>query len=237
VIEMVCRDKTKQTVNLGKGSLNLTRKTLGSGVLVPVGLYTNPILRDSSIEPLNGYVLISFGAQQRLVGFLNNTLTNELLDDPPAMNQDIAKSVCQGFGYACCNSIAEVGEGNLEPLATDCPNSCFSTCVKRPTVLFFNTDPRLDSQTRRLEIRERDAQVTFGFEIVAGDRPVRVTRIEYGDGTGQQLSSLNEAVSHYYRCESSYCEFVATLVAEDTAGVGLAASRFGSITIVLNAAN
>ena len=79
-------------------------------------------------------------------------------------------TTCSGYGYACCNENYQVGQGDQQQAALDCPRSCYSQCADRPVVLGFNSDPRADLETNVVTVDAGD-EVEFFYTVsdIRGD--------------------------------------------------------------------
>lgn len=62
-------------------------------------------------------------------------------------------TVCAGYGYTCCGEISQVGQGEHQVAALDCPRTCFASCAERPVVLSFQSQEPPLSEGRILSLR------------------------------------------------------------------------------------
>lgn len=76
-------------------------------------------------------------------------------------------SSCQAFNYYCCREEVEKGTGELQSLATDCPKSCFKSCLPRPLVLSFNA-AGLSLANNRMLVTNSGRKNTFTFVVSDG---------------------------------------------------------------------
>ena len=95
---------------------------------------------------------------------LYEVITKWNVDDYEIGGASPATGSCDNWGFQCCNSGTEVGEG-VRVRTYDCANYCYQHCNRLPIVLFFNTDPLLNQLTRVLPISKSNSLVRFGFEI------------------------------------------------------------------------
>lgn len=78
--------------------------------------------------------------EEENVLFVASSKINELnviLNEGPA-------TVCSGYGYVCCGDDYQAGQDFYQPNALDCPKSCYASCVEKPVVLTFNSEPTGD---------------------------------------------------------------------------------------------
>ncbi len=74
------------------------------------------------------------------------------------------KSQCDSFGYTCCDTKHQKGAGVQLTDVVDCPKSCHETCLDRPLILSFNTQPYYDTLTRKLKIKSNQS-VVFSYSV------------------------------------------------------------------------
>jgi hypothetical protein len=125
---------------------------------------------------------------------------------------------CAGYGFSCCRYESEQGFGEQFNNSVDCPKTCFSSCVSRPIVLAFNTQPFLDLEKRFVTISAGES-VTFSFVVDAGlDNSVKV-KLDYGDGKTDAFYVDKQTTTHAYQCSKQECSYQVKLVVEDEAGI------------------
>lgn len=115
------------------------------------------------------------------------------------------QTTCQGRGFSCCNADTQFGTGLLQSEVNDCPRSCFASCLPRPVVLSFTTDPVLDPR-RTITIPPNQ---TVGFAYVIsndGGKPVTVT-LDFGDGQTETSDNLVHKTEHLYICNTGVCNY------------------------------
>lgn len=128
---------------------------------------------------------------------------------------------CVGYGFICCEAETSVGVGQQNSQATDCSQSCFSSCQRRPVLLSLTAEPYID-------LRERVARVVGGQELVVnytvepGASQHLVVLIDFGDGEVEQLETAQGSASHLYQCSSSRCTYTVRLSVQDDLGVSAA---------------
>lgn len=141
-------------------------------------------------------------------------------------------SSCQGLGYQCCPSDTSVGNGTQYTAVSDCPKTCFSACVERPTVLSFITQPFFDTKTRVLEIGSGE-QVEFTYTARMGEVKTGMVSIDFGDGQRADLELPKGSSTHTYTCSSSRCEYKAVLKLVDANGLEAVQADLNSVTVVV----
>lgn len=123
-------------------------------------------------------------------------------------------TICAGYGFECCAEETAQGVGDQLDGVTDCPRSCYDSCVSRPIVLSFSSDPFMDPQTRTAEAKSGEP-VTFSYVAdLAGAASPNVI-INFGDGTSDAATTNTGTFSHSYTCNQAVCEYVAQLVITD----------------------
>lgn len=142
------------------------------------------------------------------------------------------QSTCQGFGYACCSPEIEVGIGNVFSNVTDCPSSCFSQCVGRPSVLKFSADPGFDVKNRMVTTG-KNVPLTFYFVTDPGVAKTATTTINYGDGKNDTFAESDGTTTHEYECLQAQCQYQATVSVTDDAGQTSAVVPIGTITVMV----
>ncbi len=125
---------------------------------------------------------------------------------------------CAGYGFSCCKYESEQGLGTSFSGAVDCPKTCFSSCVSRPVVLAFNTQPFLDLKKRSVTIASGES-VTFSFVIDSGTGGLIAVKLDYGDGVIDTFDTGKQTFDHIYQCSKSECLYQVKLTATDENGV------------------
>jgi hypothetical protein len=124
-----------------------------------------------------------------------------------------------------------VGEGFNDTL--DCRGACYTTCKERPFVVYFNTNPVMDRNTRVLMVQGTEVEVGIGYEVTDADGEVERVKLDYGDGQ-QDIFRASNIVNHRYVCARTQCLFTATLSATDDEGLELAETSLNKIQIVVS---
>ncbi len=141
-------------------------------------------------------------------------------------------STCGGFGFACCPAETQIGDGDNFSQVSDCPNECFSTCLARPVVLRFMSDPNPDLKTRSVTVA-KGAPITFYFITDPGYTKQATTRIEFGDSEFQEFNTAEANYTHQYQCALAECRYQAQLIVTDHAGNTNAKTTVSTIDVVV----
>lgn len=142
------------------------------------------------------------------------------------------QATCGGFGYACCAAENEVGEGDLFKQVSDCPTQCFPTCVPRPTVLRFVSDPNPDLKTRTATV-PKGSPIIFYFVTDPGKTGQATTQLQLGDGSIKDFTEFETDYTHQYQCDQAECAYTAKLVVTDSSGVISVPTAISTINVVV----
>ena len=165
----------------------------------------------------SGITLESFG-RQKIVA-----VEGRIVITPPVGSELGIGPVtsCSGYGFSCCKSESEQGVGQQFTSSVDCPKSCYSSCVSRPVILAFNTQPAMDLQ-RRLAIISSGETVTFSFVIDPGLDNSVSAKLDYGDGQQAIFYGDKQIANHTYQCSQQECLHEVKLTVENDKGVSAA---------------
>jgi hypothetical protein len=139
-------------------------------------------------------------------------------------------SSCSGYGYVCCDNLTQQGVGEQISGLVSCDQTCFSSCVTRPSLLSFTTSPIFDPKTRKLQI-SKDAGVEFNFVVDEGNSNSVFARVDFGDGEEKELKVGESKTTHRYLCRKNSCLYKASIELEDEWGVRSVPSSISSISI------
>lgn len=141
---------------------------------------------------------------------------------------------CTGYGYACCDEVTSVGEGEsiFGTQVSDCQQSCYEVCSARPTVLQLTSDPSADLSTNTVTVSS-GSEITFYYTIdPANNLPVdRV--IDFGDGAVAPLDSDQSTTSHVYSCPQSECRYTVSIRVTDSKGVQSAQTQISMMSVIV----
>jgi hypothetical protein len=226
VFEVVCEhDKAGNILKNGLLAGGVKR-LYGSGIMLAVD--------EKNVEPTNAWVHLKYGDTIVAVGFFNNVADIKWnAREFPIGGDTTAQANCSDWGFVCCKSGTENGQG-AQVFTLDCPKNCHQTCNQLPVVVFFNTSPLMDAKSRVLLLNSRKSSVDFGFEITDFDGNVEQSSIDFGDGTvSGEFGAKASPVSHEYSCDTSRCVYRAVLSAVDSEGNNLENSHYNQIQVIL----
>lgn len=155
---------------------------------------------------------ISILQRQKFIFVEDQTIISEQM---PESYGETPVAACQGYGYKCCDSIAEIGIGDQLLNTNNCEKSCFSACIRRPVVLSFMSDPFPDPQTRTVIVTP-DTFVEFQYLIDDYDAESTAVTINFGDGNQEEIAGATGSTQHTYTCTTKFCTYTATITANDS---------------------
>jgi hypothetical protein len=170
--------------------------------------------------------------RSRVVGIENMLIVSRALGPGERLQQGPVTS-CQGYGYKCCSLASEKGIGEQITGLLDCKDSCFNSCVSRPVVLSFNTNPVLDMRSRQVMISSGGG-VEFSY-VSDGDAADAIQAIlDFGDSTQPgAINGEDGTLSHVYTCLSSPCTYTAKLKLIDKWNIESAPSTVSTVTVIV----
>jgi hypothetical protein len=139
---------------------------------------------------------------------------------------------CAGFGFACCMKESQQGVGEKITAVSDCPKSCFNSCISRPVVLAFNFQPVPDDQAQAIIIRTGES-ITFSYFLDKGQAESVIVKLDYGDGTMDQFHTEKQIIDHNYLCSQKECVYQVRLMVEDNLGIPAADLPITSTTVIV----
>jgi len=192
------------------------------------------------VQKVVGYSGVIWGTQpsgvqfelwgrQSNTGVINEDIQSSSSYQPKQLQPQTS---CSGYGQTCCQIDTQQGIGDVNSLANDCPENCFTSCQERPVVLSFTTDPFFDEQSRVLKIQP-DTVVTFSYVASSTQKQLPTVTINYGDGTNSTDTNngLTGQFNHTYACVSSSCTFSAHLTVQDQLGIDSASTPIANISV------
>lgn len=227
VVEAVCETE-KGPFEVKTGILDFGVKKLPgfSGILFPLNSQ-NQIDGRVAIGMLFSNWVVEVGDKANMViKYVTNI-------DSVLPGIDAAKSTCGGWGYKCCNYLMEVGEGEVyRDRITDCSGDCYDSCLSRPSILIFTSDPELvDQKNRIVEISKKDPSIVFSYSAQDTDSDNLEVTIDYGDEESASSFNQTDQFSHYYDCTKPICTYEASLTIKDSAGLENTRSRISTMTV------
>ncbi len=125
------------------------------------------------------------------------------------------QTTCQGTGFTCCSADSQFGTGQNKTQVTDCPKSCFATCLARPIILSFSSDPLADTQTRTVTIGANQT-VSFGYVVSYDTKKPLTVNLDYGDGKTDTFTTFSDKADHLYSCNVGICNYTVHLTLQTT---------------------
>lgn len=177
-----------------------------------------------------GRVRLEFWGRQREFAVNEIPLTVYSAQFGQVPDQPITQ--CVGYGFECCQAGADQGQGDQQTQALDCPQSCFASCVARPVVLQFSTDPFLDQQSRTVRI-QAGQPINFAYVIDVAEPEVR-GELDTGDGQKMSFSKPSGSMQHTYQCSHPECRYQVQLSATDSNGVASAQVPVSGLTVIVS---
>jgi hypothetical protein len=201
------------------------KRIWGSGVLAG---WTDgiPDLKDA-------WVHLGYGDSQAVVGLIEGVPKVEWqVEDFGIGGDSPAQARCAEWGFSCCQTGAEVGQ--LARVRTvDCVNNCYQRCNKVPMVMYFNTDPMMNSRGRVLELEKIDPMVWFGYQVSDDEDGMQV-EVDFGDGKKSGPLPMEMVdLEHEYQCRSEVCVYQVVLSGVDKTGVPLMESELNRLQVVV----
>lgn len=234
VLEVICDQFSFDPIELSRDDLPpfITKKKGSSGI--------------SLDENAGGVRLETF---RELTNKLNDLIKKEttfliresgvyVLDDRTYYTEDdtiIAhgpQTTCSGYGYTCCSTISQVGEGDQFIGSSDCDKTCYSQCSARPVLLSFETNPFINLSSRMLEIQP-ETLVDFAYVASHESKKDLLAVITFGDGQSITLTGNSNQVSHTYTCASQQCRYTANITITDSSGVASVGSEVSRIPVLV----
>lgn len=117
----------------------------------------------------------------------------------------------------------------------DCPGRCFDSCLQRPTLLSFQSDPQPSSpESRIVELSGQTAIVFFGYSFDGQEAEIDTVVIDFGDGTSETLTESQGRIEKEFTCQQVPCTYEVTIRAVDTRGISSPETRLSGLTVRLN---
>lgn len=171
-------------------------------------------------------ISVRFLQKKRFITAKNEVLISE--SKVTNVGQTPATS-CEGFGYVCCNSVTELGDGAQITNTTNCERSCFNRCLRRPSILSFMSDPFPDLETRTVAVT---AGVPVEFQYLSDVQGTAA--LDFGDGESATSVGTSGSAQHVYTCRQRTCEYTATLTITDGNNRTSAVSPLSTLHIIVS---
>lgn len=159
VLESVCRaSESLRTILKSKSLPPLVRRVEGQSGIVQgesgYGVEVSIFGRSGVVYDYEGIIFTETSNLDEL---------GVILDDGPP-------TICSGYGYVCCDENFQTGQDFKKDKALDCPRSCYASCVEKPVVLTFNSEPAADPENRTVYLNSGDfIEFVYTISDVKGD--------------------------------------------------------------------
>lgn len=233
VLEAVCSQFSLSPILIDRRTLpQLVSKAVGSSGFIWRDGITNSIelvVFGELEQQLQEYAKFdtSFLTRKKAVVVADRTVMVQA-STPTA--QDGPVTSCQGYGYQCCDAVAQIGTGDQIVGLQGCEQTCYAACVSRPVILSFNSNPFFDVRTRVLSIPSGGI-VEFLYVADGGDSETLTANIDFGDGKQAQLEGNQNSTSHTYTCAKAMCTYQAKIRMIDRWGVESTDTAVNTITV------
>jgi hypothetical protein len=216
-IEVICRQFSLDPILVRKAELpRFVSKTPGSSGMIWG-------------EALSGVSLEVFGKTKSVFVEEKNIYEGTLAEIEGAIGP---LTSCEGQGFECCQTETSLGQGEQLTNVTNCSNNCFSSCIKRPVVLSFSTQPFLDKKTRIARLKKKE-ELTVAYVIDPAGSDLLDVSIDFGDGTIESLSEFNGRATHTYECGKDSCQFDLKIFATNDAGIITAQTPITNLKVIV----
>jgi len=159
VLEIVCQ--TNQSLRSPIRTATLPR-------LVEKGVGQSGLIQGENLSGLTLSVLGRTGAVYEEDIFIRTVLKYN--GEPELVVDQGPPTLCEGYGFRCCSETAQSGVEPRQPVALDCPRSCYTSCVEKPVVLNFESDPSPVVGTRTVIVQAgQPVEFFYTFNDVRGD--------------------------------------------------------------------
>lgn len=139
---------------------------------------------------------------------------------------------CEGNGFSCCTVETSIGIGDNVTSVSDCPQTCFESCQRRPVILSVSTQPFFDLKTRVLTINKSE-QVIIGYVTDFADSKELDIKIDFGDGEEIHLSEYSGDVTHQYNCNQTSCSYDLQVTAINEKGIEAARTAITRVKVIV----
>jgi hypothetical protein len=189
---------------------------------------------DFTNKNLTGEVTLELWGQKRIVYAEGNSPGQNW--GKTTIQASVPSSVCVAHGFTCCDAVQELGQGeSVSNGVTDCPTQCFTSCLKRPLLLSFNSDPQANYETRQVLVPKLEAAVIFSFLFDDTESPISNVKIDFGDGTSQEVTTRNGQLTKEYVCKQTTCTYKVKLVGVDAREIPSANTRLSELEVIMGA--
>jgi hypothetical protein len=179
-LEVVCEDFTSSPIVVATKKLPplLFKKSSGGGFII-------------DDRELPSFIELSSMGRKLFIYTDQKTLHSNYLSKPDLDYDNGPLTSCQAHNYQCCSLDLQSGLGNQTTSVTDCPKSCYESCLLRPSVLSFNTRPSPDEKIRTVEVNSGEV-ITFSYVLGNGKGDVFKGQLSKNEKTSilEQLQTV-----------------------------------------------
>jgi hypothetical protein len=222
VVEAVCSGSSKPTVEVNSKILpSGSHVVAGTGVEVPI-----------KTEPEDAQFVVVVGEEVMTYGFKDG----EVFSSESEAHYELAtgeqpQTTCEGVGLVCCDAQKQVGLGEQQTNVSNCPQTCFASCMNRPQVTLFNSDPPATSLDRQVDLTRSNSTLRISYRIDDPDNTIGSVDVDWGDGEGVSGLPAKHTLDHTYTCLSQQCAYRVVLSAQDTTGLDLLDGRLNWLEV------
>jgi hypothetical protein len=95
-------------------------------------------------------------------------------DEPTLVFDQGPTTTCEGYGFTCCNDTFQIGQDRQQTQAWDCPKSCYASCLDKPVVLNFHSEPSFFTAERSIEVQTGEiVEFIYTVNDIRGDAATR----------------------------------------------------------------
>ncbi|NCN87585.1 MAG: hypothetical protein GW941_01675 [Candidatus Pacebacteria bacterium] len=216
-IEVICRQFSLDPIIVEEGTLPyLVRKSDGfSGVVWG--------------EDLSGVAIQALGKVKSVYVEDFSVYTGNLDDVEGSIGP---LTSCEGNGFSCCSADTAMGSGEILTSVSDCPQSCYESCIRRPVILSVSTQPFFDLKTRVLTVNRGEKVVVAYVTDFADSKELNI-EINFGDGESISMSEYSGDVLHQYNCSQETCTYNLEVSAINEKGIEAARTAVTRVTVIV----
>ncbi|MFH2118131.1 MAG: hypothetical protein ABII10_00115 [Candidatus Paceibacterota bacterium] len=159
ILEIVCQTNESLREVIKEGSLPL---------LVTKGVNQSGLISNQQQHGLTLSILGRTGVVYEGDSFIQSS-TRYRADDELILDRG-PTTVCAGYGFICCNETYQLGQNQQNTQAWDCPKSCYESCIDKPVILNFYSEPYFATRTRIVRTQSGES-IEFFYTVndIQGD--------------------------------------------------------------------
>ncbi len=140
---------------------------------------------------------------------------------------------CSGYGYTCCDTTRQIGEGLSIQNLNSCTGGCFERCASRPVIISLRSDPPVDWETKTVDVVAGEpVKFVWGAEDALSNAPWQVA-LDFGDGEIGSSDVLESYLEHTYACSSSECRYPVSILITNNGGVSSVPTDVSQLEVVV----